>query len=67
MTGITTDLRADGSGTVTFGAAPATELEDYPLGSKIAVAFFDIPDGREVAQLVEKLRTREPDDVYAPA
>jgi hypothetical protein len=64
---IATDLRSDGSGTVTFGAAPANESDGYPLGTSSAVTFFDILDGRYVAELVDKLRTREPEDVYARA
>ena len=59
-------IRRDGSGSVTFGAA-SLEADGLEDAEGEGVGFYDIPDARYVVELVESLRLRVPDDVYASA
>jgi hypothetical protein len=65
---VSSTISSDGSGTIVFGtestglASARAGLDLFPGASGDAIAFFDIPDARHVADLVSRLREREKDE-----
>jgi hypothetical protein len=68
---ISTSTTSGGSGTVDFGSSSSSlygtqfansGMEFFGRGQRNGVCFYDIPDPRGVADLVERLRTAKGDD-----